>query len=505
MDTTGTFRDAPVSAVELRHYIDGQWKDGAGKLLKSTNPARIGEVVAVGTQATDDDVDLAVAAASAAAHDWARMPVHERGAVLFRAAAHLEAQSQVWGRELAREEGKTLAEGIGEVARAAQIMRYFGNEGDRQAGEIFSSPRRGERIMVTRKPLGVVGVVTPFNFPIAIPAWKIAPALAYGNTVVWKPASAVPLLALRLAEALHLAGLPHGVLNLLIGPGTLGTRLVEHPALDGLTFTGSTGVGRMLCAKAAGLGVPVQAEMGGKNAAIVLADADLDLAVEQVLFGAFRSTGQKCTATSRLILADPVAEDFLDRLQVRLDGWRVGDPTDPSVQMGPLVSASAADGIRAGITTAMGQGAQLRYGGVDAQKSGGREFPAERSFLAPTVLELPKDGSASANTAWRDEFFGPVLTVRRAAEAAEAFTLANDSEFGLSCAVFSQDITRVLNAVEDLDVGILHVNSESAGADPHVPFGGAKKSGFGPKEQGGAAKEFFTHTTTVYLTGGTPL
>lgn len=504
MDMTQTLHDAPVRIADLRHYINGRWEEGTGALLTSTNPARTGEVVAAGSQATTADVDRSMTAARTAARSWARTPLHERGAVLLRAAAHIDANAQAWGLELAREEGKTLSEGIGEVARAAQILRYYGNEGDRPAGEVFSSPRCGERILVTRKPLGVVGVVTPFNFPIAIPAWKIAPALVFGNTVVWKPASSVPLLAMRLAEALDAAGLPAGVLNRLIGPGPLGNHLVEHPGLDGLTFTGSTGVGRALAGKAAGLGVPMQAEMGGKNAAIVLADADLELAVEQVLFGAFRSTGQKCTATSRLILAEPVADEFLERLYGRLNVWRVGDPTDPAIQMGPLVSGSAAEGIRAGIRAAIDQGARLAYGGTEAEKYDGGALPAGQSFLAPTVLEVPEGASSLANTAWRDEFFGPVLTVRRATDADDAFELANDSDFGLSCALFTQDITRVLNAVDELDVGILHVNSESAGADPHVPFGGAKKSGLGPKEQGGAAKEFFTHTTTVYLTGGNP-
>ncbi|WP_258073636.1 aldehyde dehydrogenase [Arthrobacter sp. 08Y14] len=504
MDMTKAPATAPPRTVALRQFIGGQWEEGTGPLLASTNPALDGEVVAAGAQATADDVDRAMAAARAAARGWAQTPMHERGAVLLRAAACIDANARDWGLELAREEGKTLAEGIGEVSRAAQILRYFGNEGDRPAGEVFSSPRRGERILVTRKPLGVIGVVTPFNFPIAIPAWKIAPALVFGNTVVWKPASTVPLLAMRLAEALQDAGLPDGALNLLIGPGALGTRIVEHPDLDGLTFTGSTGVGRELSRKAAGRGVPVQAEMGGKNAAIVLADADLDLAVEQVVFGAFRSTGQKCTATSRLILTEPIADEFLGRLLARLKDWRVGDPTDPTVHMGPLVSGSAAGGIRTGIRTALSQGAQLVYGGAEAGRDDGAAMPAGDSFLAPTVLEVPEGPASAANTAWRDEFFGPVLTVRRAADAQEAFRLANESDFGLSCALFTQDITRVLSAMDDLDVGILHVNSESAGADPHVPFGGAKKSGFGPKEQGGAAKEFFTHTTTVYLTGGIP-
>ena len=255
--------------VALRQFIAGTWEEGSGDFLISSNPAHPREAVAEGQQATPADVDRAVTAAAAATRDWSRTPIHERGAVLLRAADHLAERADSIGLELAREEGKTLTEARAEVTRAAQILRYYGNEGDRSAGEIFSSPRRGERILVTRKPLGVVGVITPFNFPIAIPAWKIAPALVYGNTVVWKPAGTVPLLAIRLAEALHEAGLPAGVLNLLIGPGPIGTVLVEHPLIGGLTFTGSTGVGRRLAATAAAAGVPIQAEMGGKNASIV--------------------------------------------------------------------------------------------------------------------------------------------------------------------------------------------------------------------------------------------
>ncbi len=490
---------APAAA--LRHYINGTWEEGSGPVLASVNPARPGQTVAHGLQASGEQLDRAVAAASAAAPGWAGTPMHERGSILIRAAGCLERDQERLGLELAREEGKTLAEAQGEVLRAAQILRYYGNEGDRTAGEVFSSPRRGERILVVRKPLGVVGVVTPFNFPIAIPAWKIAPALAYGNTVVWKPASTVPLLAVRLAGALAEAGLPAGVLNLVIGPGNLGSTLVEHPRLDGLTFTGSTGIGRRLAAAGAARGVPVQAEMGGKNAAIVLQDADLDLAAEQVLLGAFRSTGQKCTATSRLVVDQAVADDFLDRLRSRLDDWVVGDPTDAGVHMGPLINAAAAAAVGSGVEAAIAEGAALAYEG----KAPGTLDPDGGFFLPPTVLELPADAaSAAANTAWREEFFGPVLSVRRAGDTAEAFELANQSEFGLSAAVFTQDVTRVLDAVESIDVGILHINSESAGADPHVPFGGARKSGYGPKEQGGAAKEFFTHTTTVYLRGGNP-
>ena len=441
------------------------------------------------------DVDDAIAAATDALRGWSATPIHSRGAVLAAAAAVVDVNAEQWGLELATEEGKTRLEGVGEVRRAAQILRYYAAEGDRVAGEIFASPRAGEQILVTRKPVGVVAVITPFNFPIAIPAWKTVPALVYGNTVVWKPASSVPLLAMRLAQALTEAGLPPGVLNLVIGNAEVGDALVSHEGVAAISFTGSTGVGRRIAAAAAARGVPVQAEMGGKNAAVVLDDADFDLALEQVMLGAFRSTGQKCTATSRLIVTDGIAERFLDALVQRADALVVGDPTDDRTQMGPVVADSARSSIIAGIDTARAQRATVLAGG-GAYSDG----PLSQGyFVAPTVVEL--DGHADI---WAEELFGPVLAVRRARDAEAAFALANDSEFGLSAAVFTQDLTRALEAIEHIDVGVLHINSESAGADPHVPFGGAKKSGLGPKEQGTAAREFFTHTTTVYLRGGAP-
>ncbi|QSE88136.1 aldehyde dehydrogenase family protein [Rhodococcus pseudokoreensis] len=483
-----------TTPAQLHHLVDGQWLDGAGDILVSTSPAEPGVVVAQGRLADTAALDGAVASAQRAKREWARTPAHERGAILVRAAAVVENAAQDWGTELAREEGKTKPEGIGEVLRAAQILRYYGNDADRDAGEVFSSPRRGERIMVTRKPLGVVGVITPFNFPIAIPAWKIAPALTYGNTVVWKPTSTVPLLAMRLAQALTDAGLPDGVLNLVIGNGAVGNGIVEHPGIDAVTFTGSTGVGRRIAAAGAARGVPVQAEMGGKNAAVVLGDADLELAAEQVMLGAFRSTGQKCTATSRLIVTDDIAEDFLAELGKRADALNVGNPVHDGIEMGPVVDAAARSSIRAGIDRAFEQGAQRIAGGHDYSEGA----LTAGYFVPPTILELP----SPSPDLWRDELFGPVLAVRRAGSVDEAFALVNDSEFGLSAAVFTQDLTRTLDAIDDLDVGILHINSESAGADPHVPFGGAKKSGYGPKEQGRSAREFFTHTTTVYLRGG---
>jgi len=481
-----------VTSTGLRNLIGGHWLTGTGSALRSVNPTRPDEIVAEGFSAVRSDVEDAVSAAHDARADWSGMPMHTRGAVLAAAAAIIDRHAEQWGFELATEEGKTRAEGVGEVRRAAQILRYYAGEGDRVAGEVYASPRAGERILVTRKPVGVVAVISPFNFPIAIPAWKIAPALIYGNTVVWKPASTVPLLAMRLAGALDEAGLPAGVLNLVIGDSAVGDTLVHSRGVDAITFTGSTQVGLRIAAAAGGRGVPVQAEMGGKNASVVLDDAEFDLAVDQVLLGAFRSSGQKCTATSRLVLTAGIADRFLEALTARVDALRVGDPTEEHTEMGPVVSGTAQSGITAGIRTAVAQGGSVLAGGGvygDGPRAAG-------FFIAPTVLELTGEADV-----WNEELFGPVLAVRRAADSDEAFALANDSEFGLSAAVFTQDLSRALQAMEHLDVGVLHVNSESAGADPHVPFGGTKRSGLGPKEQGSAAREFFTHTTTVYLRG----
>ncbi len=478
----------------IAHLVAGQWRGGGGEHLHSVNPTQPNEVIAEGNSATSADVDDAVRAAADAVTRWSATPIHSRGAVLGAAAAIVDLNAEQWGLELAVEEGKTRAEGVGEVRRAAQILAYYAAEGDRVAGEIFASPRAGEQILVTRKPVGVVGVITPVNFPIAIPAWKIARARVDGNAVVWKPASSVPLLAMRLAEALAGAGLPSGVLNLVIGNAAVGDAIVGHDGVAAITFTGSTGVGRRIAAAAVARGVPVQAEMGGKNAAVVLDDADIDLALEQVMLGAFRSSGQKCTATSRLILTEGIAERFVAALSQRAEALIVGDPADDRTQMGPVITDTAQSFITAGIDTARSQGADVLAGGGGYSDGA----LARGYFVAPTVVELT--GPADI---WTEELFGPVLAVRRARDAEEAFALANEGDFGLSAAVFTQDLTRAMQAMACIDVGVLHVNSESAGADPHVPFGGAKKSGLGPKEQGAAAREFFTHTTTVYLRGGT--
>ena len=478
--------------MELAQFIDGTWQAGDGAEIVDRSPTHPQDVLASGPAATVQQADVAAKAAKLAWRSWAGAPAHERAAILVAAAARLDERADAHGRELAREEGKTLAEGVGEVKRAAQILRYYAAQADAPAGEVFASPRRGERILVERVPVGVVGVVTPFNFPVAIPAWKIAPALAYGNTVVWKPASDVPILAMRLVEALVEGGLPRGVLSLLVGPSAIGQAIVEHPDVKAVTFTGSTGVGRALVAACGKLGKPIQTEMGGKNASVVFADADLPAAVEQVVLGAFRSTGQKCTATSRLVVERAAMGDVLELLGERLEGWTVGDPTDPATAMGPLVSRAGRATVVDGVATAVEQGAKMLLGGEPYDDD---DVRGDGWFYPPTVLRLESTEPA----VWRDELFGPVLAVLPADSVDEAYDRANDGEYGLSAAVFTNDLRKVTAAQESLEVGILHVNSETAGADPHVPFGGTKGSGYGPKEQGLAAREFYTRHRTTYL------
>ena len=477
--------------MDLQNLVDGRWVEGSGAEFTDTNPARPEEVVARGHAASPEQVEQAIRAARDAAPGWRATPHHERAAVLAAAAALIDAAAEEWGRELSREEGKTLPEGVAEVRGAARILRYYAAEADRESGEIYASPRRGENLLVMRKPVGVAGVITPFNFPIAIPAWKLAPALTYGNTVVWKPSSLVPLLAARLTGALVEAGLPAGVLTLVYGEAEAGAAIIGHPGVDVVSFTGSTEVGRAVIARCGELAKPVQTEMGGKNAAVVLADADLDHAAEQVCLGAFRSTGQKCTATSRLVVEESVADELLRKVAAKAAELVVGDPLGAGVDMGPLVSAAARDRVSAGVRDALGQGATVLAGArpyTDGELAAGW-------FTPPTVLALP----GIDVDVWSRELFGPVVGAVRASGPEEALRLADHSEHGLSAAIFTRDLGFALQAVEHLEVGVLHVNSESAGTFPWVPFGGRKLSGFGPREQGRAAREFFTQTVTVYL------
>ncbi|MFS0713745.1 aldehyde dehydrogenase family protein [Microbacterium sp. 2P01SA-2] len=482
-----------TTTIDLRHLIDGRWVTGSGDELVDVNPSRPSDIVASGPGASDDDVARAFVAARAAAEGWRRTPARSRAAVLLRAADIVAAHSEEWGTELAREEGKTRAEGIAEVAHGANILRFHAHDVERASGEVYESPTPGERILVVRRPVGVIGAITPFNFPFSIPAWKLAPALAWGNTIVWKPATFVPVLAMRFAEALMEAGLPDGVLNLVNGTAAVGEAIVAHPDVDAVTFTGSTRVGRQIASRLAGRGIPFQGELGGKNASLVLEDADLDLAVEQVAIGAFRAAGQKCTATSRVIVHEAVADRFLAALAERTRAAVVGDALGDGVEVGPVVDAGARDRINGALDRAS------RYATPVVAPGPYRDGPlAEGFFIPPSVFELP---AAEPGELWHDELFGPVVGVRRTRSAAEGFALVNDSEYGLSTAVFTTDLGRALAAIDDIRVGVVHINSASAGADLHVPFGGTRGSALGPKEQGSVARDFFTETATVYLRG----
>jgi len=481
--------------VELRSLVAGEWVDGRGAEARDENPARPNESVATFRPVDGSVVDRAADVAAAAAAGWRSTPFHERAAVLSRAAAGLRERAVHLGRELTREEGKTLAEGTGEVLRAARILDYFAAEADREVGQVFASPRAGEEIVVRQVPVGPVALITPWNFPIAIPAWKLAPALAFGNTVVWKPSSVTPLLAVRLAEALVDAGLPEGVLNVILGGGAAGARLLEHPAVRACSFTGSTPVGRAVLGLGAAHGTKVQAEMGGVNVAVVMADADLDHAAAQIVSGAMVSTGQKCTATSRVVVDRRVHDELIDRVVDRCNELVVGDPLDAGTDMGPVATPGQLADIANAIARARAGSAQVVLDGEPTKD------PSEGYFVGPTVVVdvAPNDPLC------HEEVFGPTLAVTVADSWEDALSLADAGPHGLTAAVFTRDLALASAAIERLEVGIVHVNSETTGAEPHVPFGGVKASGAGGREQGRAARDFYTETRTAYVAGRPPV
>ena len=474
------------------NYIAGEWRPAAsGETMENRNPANRDEVVGLFASSGADDVDAAIAAAEEAYRSWRFSSPMTRANILHKAANILESRIPEVGRELTREEGKTLKEGIGETTRAVQILRYFAGEAQQPSGEHYPSVNPHTLLYTTREPLGVVAVVTPWNFPIAIPAWKIAPALAFGNTVVFKPASLTPLTAVRLVEALDEAGLPAGVLNLVTGSAAnVGDPLVRDPRVVAITFTGSNETGAELRRSAAERGAKLQLELGGKNPAIVLADADLDHALGQVVAGAMMSTGQKCTATSRAIVDRRIIDRFTEMLADRIGGLKVGDPLDAETQIGPLIDERAADRVAGEVDAAKQAGAELVVGGE--RLGSGLERGA---FLAPTLFADVDPKSRLG----QDELFGPVLGVIPVDSMEEAMAVANQVKFGLSASIFTRDLGRALTFAREIEAGVVHVNSETAGAEPQVPFGGMKGSSSYSREQGKAAREFFTQMKTVYI------
>ncbi|HEV8469234.1 MAG TPA: aldehyde dehydrogenase family protein [Candidatus Limnocylindria bacterium] len=471
----------------LRSYVDGAWRDGV-RTAARTDPAHPSTVVAEVSLADSALATAAVLAARKAFASWRATPAPARGEILRRAADLMEHQAENIGRDLTREEGKTIGEAIGETRRAVAILRYYAGQTLEPDGDTYPSATRDFLLYTKREPLGVVVAITPWNFPIAIPAWKVAPALAFGNAVVWKPAELVPLTAVHFVQALIDAGLPAGVLNLVLGSGAdVGNVLVTHPDVDAITFTGSNAVGHAIQGAAIAAGKRVQLEMGGKNPAVVLADADLDHAAEQIARGAFLSAGQKCTATSRVIVERSATAGLVERLAERARSWKLGDPLAPETIVGPLVSDERLRKVLGYLDVAKADGGRLVAGGGRADGEG--------HFVRPTVFtDVPARSRAS-----REEIFGPVALVVPAASGAEALAIANDTPFGLVASVFTRDLGAALAFARELRAGVVKINQETAGLELQLPFGGVKDSSSGSREQGKAAREFFTEWKTIYM------
>jgi acyl-CoA reductase-like NAD-dependent aldehyde dehydrogenase len=477
-----------IAAAPAANFIAGEWRPShSGSAYERHNPWRPDEVVGEFPSSRAEDVTDAVDAAAAAYPAWSRLPAAARGAYLAKAASAIDAAVEEIAQDMTREMGKPLRESRAEAGRAAAILRFFAGEGLRPVGQLFEQSATGTMVYTRRRPVGVVGLITPWNFPIAIPTWKTAPALAYGNTVVMKLAQDSPLSGLHLAQAFERAALPEGVLNVVIGRGAeAGEPLIADPRVRAISFTGSVPVGEGVRDQATALGKRVQLELGGHNPLIVAADAQLDAAVTAAYAGAFWSAGQKCTATRRIYVQDDVYEEFRSRLTARIEAGHVGDPSDPETEVGPLVNEKQFEEVLGAIERGRAEGGELLAGGERAHETA--------YLIAPTVFQGVGDDAFLSC----EEVFGPVTSLYRFESVDEVIHRANAVRFGLSAAVFTSSLQTAQQCVEELQSGILHVNSQTAGADVHVPFGGTKDSGFGPHEQGSAAHEFYTEEITVY-------
>jgi aldehyde dehydrogenase (NAD+) len=470
------------------NLIGGEWVDGATTVI-DRSPSDLSDVVGEFAVADEAQVDAAIAAAADAAPGWAATTPMERSNVLETAGLELAARAEELGEQLAREEGKPRAEAIGEVTRASQIFRFFAGEALRIAGEHQRSVRPGVDVDVLREPLGVVGIITPWNFPIAIPAWKVAPALAYGCTVVFKPAELVPASAWSMVDVIARAGAPPGVCNLVIGPGSVvGERLVHDPRVRGVSFTGSQAVGARVASGLAARFGRSQLEMGGKNPLVVLDDSDLDVAVDCAVQGAFFQTGQRCTASSRLIVTAGIHDRFVDATIERMRALRVGDALAADTQIGPVVSADQLQQDLVYLEIGDKEGADRAFGGAQLERD------TEGYYLEPALLV----GTTNDMRINREEIFGPIASVVKANDPEHALALANDTEFGLSAGVCTTSLKHAAMFRDGLQAGIVAINLPTAGVDHHVPFGGTKGSSSGPREQGRYAVEFYTTVKTTY-------
>ena len=470
-----------------QNLIAGEWV--GSDAIKNINPSTTIDVVGEYARASAEDAKNAIAAAKAAFPTWSRSGILERHAILRKTADEILARKDELGRLLSREEGKTLAEGIGETVRAGQIFDFFAGEALRLAGEVIPSVRPNIGVEVTREGVGVVGIITPWNFPIAIPAWKIAPALCYGNTVVFKPAELVPGCSWAIVDILHRAGLPKGVLNLVMGKGSVvGQAMLDSPDVQAITFTGSTGTGKRVAAASIEHNRKFQLEMGGKNPFVVLDDADLTVAVEAAANSAFFSTGQRCTASSRLIVTEGIHDKFVAAMTERLKGIVVDDALKAGTHIGPVVDESQLKQDTDYIEIGRKEGATLAFGGELLN----RETPG--FYLQPALFTEATNQMRIS----REEIFGPVASVIRVKDYDEALAVANDTPFGLSSGIATTSLKHATHFKRNAEAGMVMVNLPTAGVDFHVPFGGRKGSSYGPREQGKYASEFYTTVKTAY-------
>ena len=484
-----------TAAQTFLNFINNEWKQSSDQdVIASYNPANKEEVVGLVQKSSDADLDKAVNAAHNAKKGWRKLGQVARGQLLYKVANIIEENLEDIAETMTREMGKTLPEAKGETARGVAILRYYAGEGMRPDGDTIPSTDPEALMFTRRTPLGVVGVITPWNFPVAIPIWKIAPALVYGNTVVFKPATEAAVTAAKVVECFAKAGFPQGVLNFITGSGSvIGQGLIDHPLLNGITFTGSEGVGKNVAKSATDRGIKFQLEMGGKNPVIVAKDADLQLAVDAVLSGGLKSTGQKCTATSRVIVEADIYDQFKELLLNKIDEITIGDGLKDGIWMGPCASESQFNTVCSYIEKGKQEGASLIYGGevlTDDEYQKG-------FFVRPAVFENVNSDMSIA----QEEIFGPVLALMKVNSLEKAIDVANDSKYGLSASIFTRNISSFLSFIDDMEAGLVRVNAESAGVELQAPFGGMKASSTGTREQGEAAKEFYTSIKTVFVKG----
>jgi len=474
-----------------KNLIDGEWVGGEG--IPNINPSNTDEVVGLYARATLEDTHRAIAAAKAAFPSWSRSGLLERHSILSKTAHEIMARKEELGALLSREEGKTLPEGIGEATRAGQIFEFFAGEALRLSGETIPSVRPGVGVEITREPIGVVGIITPWNFPIAIPSWKIAPALCFGNTVVFKPADLVPGCSWAIVDILHRAGLPKGVLNLVMGKGSVvGQAMLDAKEINAFSFTGSVGTGRRVADASIKVMRKFQLEMGGKNPTVVLDDADLKVAVETVANSAFFSTGQRCTASSRVIVTEGIHDKFVAALSERVRSLKVGDALEKGIEVGPVVDPGQLKQDTDYIDIGKKEGAKLAAGGELLK------LKTPGYYLQPTLFTEATNQMRIS----REEIFGPVASVIRVRDYDEALATANDTEFGLSAGIVTTSLKYATHFKRNAEAGMVMVNVPTAGVDFHVPFGGRKGSSYGPREQGKYAVEFFTQVKTAYTAAG---